>query len=139
MQETCHIGFRSAINVGERVLNSIRESFNKELSKWQVDYLVANLTAKRELIARNFFREYSSTPVGEMANLTLLIYRCFEICDQTAKLLNVHEITDLIGKFKLLNEYENIVLRLKSCYNNVLCLLSYENQHLTISQFVKLL
>src|SRR5690242_11974459 len=64
---------KTAIKVATRIVEQANELFKKELSTWERDALLANLSIKRELLSRQFFTKHSVLDVGKLTEFTLLI------------------------------------------------------------------
>jgi hypothetical protein len=111
----------SAVKVGTRLVLLSTRIFNEELSNWERDTLLGNVAAKRELFARQYFRHYSLLDIGRLASLSLLFKRIVKYSNFTGRIPNHQlEIDKLLEVFEDVLEFESILLRIKSGYNNIL-------------------
>ena len=61
------------------------KTFDDELRKWERDTLLGNLSARRELFSREFFREHSVLNTGRLVAFTLLIRRAVKFGNYRGK------------------------------------------------------
>ena len=64
---------KTAIDVATRLVRLTSELYRAELKIWERDTLLGNLAARRGLLSREYFKEYSMLQIGKLANLTLLM------------------------------------------------------------------
>lgn len=123
----------TAVRVGTRLVELSKTLLNEELRNWERDTLLGNIAAKRELISRQYFKEYSPLNVGRLATLTLLIKRVTKFGNFRGKVpIQMGEIDKLIRVFEKSINFESILLKLKAGYNNILYLNRFNESSFTL-------
>jgi phage FluMu protein Com len=127
-KELAVLDSETAVKVGTRV-------FNEELRKWERDTLLGHIAAKRELMSREYFNEHSLLNVGRLAALTLLIRRVTEFSNFIGKIpRQPGEIDELVEIFESVKEFESVLLKLRSGYNNILYLNKFNEISFTLEE-----
>lgn len=135
--DLAHLDPISAITVWEQRFGYFEDLYNHELAKWDVDYLLANVLALRENSARKFIKEYGPMELGKYATYTILLDRIMRYSIYGGKLPTEAHITKLTSYFEHLFRIEDELLKLKSCYAEVLYLKSFNINNLSIPQNIE--
>ena len=134
-EELAVLDSETAVKVGIRLVALSTRVFNEELRKWERDTLLGHIAAKRELMSREYFNEHSLLNVGRLAALTLLIRRVTEFSNFRGNIpRQPGEIDKLVEIFESVKEFESILLKLRSGYNNILYLNKFNEISFTLEE-----
>lgn len=125
----------TSINVATRLVKLTSELFSSELEGWERDTLLGNLAAKRELLSRAYFREYSMLQIGKLANFTLLLKRVTSYSSFKGRTPDrSHDIDKLVDYFEMVNDFEFILSKIRAGYANVLYLRKFKPDSFTLTE-----
>ena len=127
--------FDTAVSVLSRLVELTTKIFDDELRKWERDTLLGNLSARRELFSREFFREHSVLNTGRLVAFTLLIRRAVKFGNYRGKVpQESQDIELLVRAYEDVREFESMLLRVKANENAVLSLCKFNPKSFTLEE-----
>jgi hypothetical protein len=130
-----HLDPITAIAVWEQRFEHFNNLYNNELKKWDIDYMLANILALREKSARNYIKEYGPMELGRYATYSILLDRVMRFSVYGGKIpAEQAEVTRLTNGFEVLFRIEDQLIKLKSCYGDVLYLKPFNLEKMTIQE-----
>ncbi len=129
----------TSITIWERRLQYFTDLYNKELARWDVEVLLGNLAALREELSRNIIKEYGIMQFGKLASYTLLLDRIIRYSRRDGRIPQSRDdVTNIVNIFEKVLNVEDELLRLKSCYGNVINLERFDLDNLEIHKLLKI-